>query len=110
METTIVISVDFILNEENFWGSEAIEESSIKTWKTLMPIANLVWSIKRKDTIKKLHQFADHFKLRLDGIVEVDPAKKESLYVSYYPLEKELNLELASKLIVMNAIKTSDLQ
>ena len=42
-----MLSIDFILNEENFWEEENIEDNAVKTWKSIMPLANIIWLVKR---------------------------------------------------------------
>lgn len=46
-ETTLVLSIDFIMNEYYFWDEEEVEEGTTKVWKALMPLANIIWLVKR---------------------------------------------------------------
>ena len=54
---TLVISVDFIFDQLNFWGQEEIEEGGLKTWKLLLPLANIIWLVRSESTSKKILAF-----------------------------------------------------
>ena len=75
-EATLVLSIDFIYNEHNFWNEEFIDEPSIKTWKSLSALINMIWIVRRESSFKKLISFASSFNLRLDGVVQVQSNKK----------------------------------
>ena len=51
---TLVISADFIINEFSFWAEEFIDTNCLKGWRTLAPLANIVWLIRRPSTATKI--------------------------------------------------------
>jgi len=68
---TLVLSVDFIYDELNFWAQDEIEEGGLKTWKLLLPLANLIWLVRSESTEKKLLAFCQSKGLRLDGVLQI---------------------------------------
>lgn len=52
-----------------------------------MPLANIIWIVRNESTSKKLISFAQTKNLRLDGIVQLESSKRESLTISFQALE-----------------------
>jgi hypothetical protein len=72
----LVLAVDLILKEDNFWGEEEIDDNALRTWKKLNGIANVIWLIKRESSARKLIAFCKQENLRIDGIIKVEPSHR----------------------------------
>ena len=67
-DIVVVISVNFLANEHNFWEEEPIQDNCIKYWRYLQAHANIAWVCEKEATVRKLVKFSKANNLRLDSV------------------------------------------
>lgn len=86
----LVLSGELLLNENNFWRDESIDNSICSTYRKLSSVAEVVWLVKKENTLKKLTAFCQQNQLPLDAVYVLNPKKKCCLAVDYQPILEQL--------------------
>lgn len=81
----LVLSADFVIDQDNFWNPSYISISVIKMWKHLHKNYFVIWVIRREKVFKEIKEFVKMNCLPLHAIFYM---KNKRRYVNnYLPLQ-----------------------
>jgi|JI6StandDraft_1071083.scaffolds.fasta_scaffold02961_6 hypothetical protein len=64
----LVLSSEFLLSENNFWRDEPIDQNVSAVYRKLSSVAEVIWVVKKEQTLQKLIDFCESNQLPLDAV------------------------------------------
>lgn len=101
----LILSVEFILTEGKFWKEDEIEEDSVRHWKKLQAVSNIVWIVKKEKNLRKMQVFAERVGIPCDTVCLLRrPKKKKVITVNLKLVEFEMGMRSYQKVVYVDGM------